>query len=57
MSEVQEFTWICSGIEDDLTQRSLTLMAPGYLWDRPKFSSSFSYLKSHFKVIDRKSVV
>lgn len=50
-SEVQEFTWIYAGIEDDLMQRSLTLMAPGYLWDCSEFSSSFSYLKSHFKVI------
>lgn len=51
VSEVQEFTWIYAGIEDALTQRSLTLMAPGYLWDCPEFSSSFSHLKSHFKVI------
>lgn len=49
--EVQEFTWIYAGIEDGLTRRSLALMASGYLWDCPKFSSFFSYLKSHFKVI------
>lgn len=51
MSEVQEFTWIFAGIEDGLRQRSLSMMASGYLWDCPKFYSSFSYLKSHFKVI------
>lgn len=51
MSGAQEFTWIYAGIEDGLTQRSLALTAPGYLWDCPKFSSFFSNLKSNFKVI------
>lgn len=51
VSGAQEFTWIYAGIEDGLTQRSLALTAPGYLWDCPKFSSFFSNLKSNFKVI------